>query len=114
AALVGDACQRDAFVEYRPGRDGGVVAAKRAHQLLELGQQALMGLEVVVRLGQGDAAKAVHRHPVRWVRQILGRDPEIDRVPWDVLERESWREPWSTGPEDMPVGFAQHLTVPER
>ena len=90
------------------------MAAQRAHQLLELGQQALMRLEVVVRLGQVDAAPAIHRHPVRRVRQVLGRDPEVDGVLGDVVEREPGREPRSTAPEDIPVGLTEHLNVPER
>jgi hypothetical protein len=59
AALVRDARERDALVEDRPARDRHVVATERAHQLLELGEQPPVRLEVVVRLGQVDAALAV-------------------------------------------------------
>src|SRR6516162_9339779 len=96
-----------ALLEDRPGRDGGVMAAQWAHQFLELGQQALMRLEVVVRLGQVDAAQAIHRHPVRRVRQVLGCDPEVDGMPGDVVERETRREPRSTASEDIPVGLTE-------
>ena len=46
--------------------------------------------------------------------QVLGGQPEVDRVLGHVVEREPRREPRRAGAQDVAVGLAEHLDVPER
>src|SRR3954464_10821328 len=59
AAVVCDAGDGDLLAEYRPTRDGGLVAAEGAEQVLELCQQSLVGLGVAVALREVDVPLAV-------------------------------------------------------
>ena len=88
AALVGDARERDPGVADELVRDQGRVAAEVAEHALELRDQAAVALGVAVGVGDVDAALAVDRDAVVGMRQILGGEPEVDRVVRDVVERE--------------------------
>ena len=79
-----------------------------------LRQQPPVRLGVVVVLARWMRPAAVDRHPVVRVRQVLGRQPEVDRVPRHVVQREPRGEPRRAGAQDVPVALAEHLDVPER
>ena len=65
-------------------------------------------------LGEVDAPGAVDRDAVVGVRQVLGGEPEVDRVLGHVVEREARGEPRRAGAQDVAVALAEHLDVPER
>src|SRR4051812_31702967 len=82
-------------------------------QLVQLREQPPVWLDVrrrVMELGPTVAAK---RDAIPRVGQIFGREPEIDRVAGDVVERETGNEWRGTPFQDFPVGLAEHLDVPE-
>ena len=96
-------------------RDRALLAAELAEQALELGEQP------PVRLDRCGTVLA------RWMRpwrstvtrlsgcgQVLGREPEVDRVLGHVVEREARGEPRRARPQDVAVALAEHLDVPER
>ena len=79
------------------------MAAKRTEEVLELGQEPPVRLGVVVGLGEVDVPLAVDRDAVVRVGEVLGGEPEVERVPGDVVERETGREPGRAGTQDVAV-----------
>ena len=62
---------------------------------LELAVEPLLRLLVVRRVGQPDVAVAGQRHPVVGRRQVLGRQPEVDRVGGDIGRARTSARAWS-------------------
>ena len=84
---------------------------------LQLVVEPVLRLLVVGRVGQPDLAVARQRHPVVGRRQVLGRQPEVDRVGRDVGQREHRRElglERLLALEHLGVGLADHLDVAHR
>ena len=61
-------------------------------QLLELVVETLRGLVVGLRVAEPHAAVAVQGHAILRPRQILGREPEVDRVAGHALQRPRRRQ----------------------
>ena len=102
------------LAEHRPAQDHPLMASQAGQESLELRQQPTVRLGVVVGLGQVDVPLAVDRGAVVRVGEILGREPEVERVLGDVVEREPRREAWCAGAKDRAISFTEHLDVPER
>ena len=91
------------WLEHRPPRDAGPVAAQRTEQVLELAQQAPVRLGVVLALGEVDVPLAIDRDAVVGVGEVLGGEPEVERMSGDVVERETGHEPGRAGTQDVGV-----------
>ena len=79
--------------------------------------ELLLRLLVRRRVGEGELAVAVDGHPVLGPRQVLGREPEVDRVLRDTLERPVRRQLRLArlfAAEHRLLRLADHLDVPER
>jgi hypothetical protein len=100
---VRDAGERNLLAEHRPARDAHLVTAERTQQVLELGQQPLVGLGVVVGLGEVDVPLAVDADAVLRAGEVLAGEPEVDGVPGDVVEREAGREPGRGPAQDVAI-----------
>ena len=79
------------------------MAAERTEQVLELGQQSPVRLGVVVGLGEVDVPLAVDGDAVVGVGEILGGEPEVERVSGDVVERETGHELGRAGAQDVGI-----------
>jgi hypothetical protein len=88
AIVVSPGLTRYLLAEHRPPRNRRAAAAERTEEILELGQQPPVRFGVVVGLGEVDVPVAVDRDAVVRVGNALGGQPEVDRVPRDVVERE--------------------------
>ena len=84
---------------------------------LHLPVEPLPGLGVGLRVAERDLAVTVDGDAVVGAGQILGREPEVDRVSRDPLERPLGRELRLEGllaAEHRRLGLADHLDVPQR
>jgi hypothetical protein len=118
AGLVGDARDRDLVLEVPGPRNEMVgVHAQVIEHRLQLAVQLLLRLLVVGRVRQADVAVVRERHAVVGCRQILGRQPEVDRVGGDIGQRELRGEHGLErllALEHLGVGLADHLDVAHR
>lgn len=81
ASVVGDAGKWDLLAEHRPAQDHPLMASQAGQESFEFRQQTSVRLGVVVGRGQVDVPLAVDRGAVGRVGEILGREPEVERVP---------------------------------
>ncbi len=87
-ALVRHAGQRDSLADKQVAREQTLVALLPVrgtlrlllHQLLQLLDQTLVPLLVVRPIGEHDVALPVQGHPVVGFGQVLGGEPEVQRV----------------------------------
>ena len=94
--LVRDARDRDLVLEVGVARDEVVLVHPDAlEQRLELGEQPLLGHLVGRLVGELDAPVVAQRDPVLQPRQVLGGEPEVDRVAGDLLQRPLRARAWS-------------------
>ena len=83
-------------------------------QLAQLREQPPVRLEVRGRVVEFGPTVAAERDAIPRVGQVFGREPEVDRVAGDVVERETGDEHRCARLQDFAVGLAEHLDVPER
>jgi hypothetical protein len=83
-------------------------------QPLQLPEQPPVRLEVCGRVAEFGASVKAERDAIPRVGDVLGREPEVDRVAGDVVERETGDERRCSRLQDLAVGLAEHLDVPER
>ena len=84
---------------------------------LDLRVEPLLRLGVRLRVAERELAVPVDRHTVLGPREVLGREPEVDRVPGDPLERPLRRElrrRRALAAEHGRLRLADHLDVAER
>ena len=62
-----------------------------------------MRLGVVIGIGEVDVPVAVDRDAVAGVGEVLGGQPEVDRMPGDVVEREAGCESGRAGSENVSI-----------
>ena len=77
----------------------------------ELVVQPPLGLLVAGRVADLDVAVAGERDPVLGERQVLGRQPEVDRVAGDVAQRPRRREPRLAGFSPRNIGACDLPTI---
>ena len=87
AVLVGYAGKRNPVADKRIERHDMIVEIGLADQFLNFPVEPLVALKIVRSVGEHDVAVAIERHAIVWIRQILGGQPEIDRVPCHEFER---------------------------
>src|SRR2546422_5843303 len=120
--LVRDARQRDALAEIEAPREQAFVALVAVdatlglllHQALELLDQALVALLIVRLVGEDDVAGPVEGDTVIRVREILGGEPEVQRVLGHELERPARRDRRRAGLERVPIELADKGNVAHR
>src|SRR5262249_59449275 len=76
------------------------------HQALKFLDQTLVTLFVIWLVLQHDLAVAIDRYAIVRVRQVLRRQPEIQRVFAHKIQRPFWRDLWSAGFERVAVELA--------
>src|SRR3954447_22464194 len=80
---------------------------------VQLAEQPPVRLEVRGRVVELGPTFAAEHDAIPRVGQVFGREPEVDRVAGDVVERETGDEQRGTRLQDFAVGLAEHLDVPE-
>src|SRR3989442_1706485 len=107
AVLVRHPRQRDALAEVEVAREEALVALVpvdralrlRLHQALELGGETSVALLVVGPIREHDVALTVEGHAVVRIGQVLGGEPEVERVPGHEIEGEARRDGGRAPPE---------------
>ena len=115
---MGDACDRDLVLEIGVvGKQVVIMHPEVTEHRLELLIQPLFRFLVRRLVGDRDRSLFVHCHAIVGTRQVLGREPEIDRVLGHVLQRPVRGKPGLArllAPEHWRLRFADHLDVPHR
>src|SRR3989475_340849 len=120
--LVRDARQRNALAEIEAPREQAFMALVAMdatlglllHQILELLGQASVPLLVVRLVAEDDVAGPVEGDAVVRVREILGGEPEVQRVLGHELERPARRDRRRAGLERVPVELPDKGDVAHR
>src|SRR5262245_46263456 len=122
AVLVRNAGQRDALAEIETPREQAFVALVAVHatlglllhQALESVDQPPVPLFVVRAVRENDVALWVKRDAIVRIGQILGGEPEVERVSGHELECPARRDRRRAGPERVPVELADERDVTHR
>src|SRR5262245_10933646 len=115
--LVRDAGERNASGDVRlePEQVVGIVdGADLLHHAPELRDQPLVRLVVVRGVLEHDATIRSEAHPVVGVGEILGGQPERERVRRHSLERPARRDPWGARAQCVGVRLSDHGDVSQR
>ena len=73
-----------------------------------------MRLETCIGVMKLDPAVPIQRYAVRGSGEILGGEPEVDRMTRDQLSRETRDEPRGASLEHLPVRLPKHLDMTHR
>ena len=121
AVLVRHASQGDALAnEQAAGQQAFVAgvpmhgAPGLLHQMLASGDEALVTLCIVRRVGEHDAALPVKADAILRRRQILRSEPEVERVPGHQVERPPRRQGWRTSLQLFRIELANEGNMTHR
>ncbi len=114
AVLVTRAGDWQPLAEIGVLREQMRLAADVFEQMPQLFGENLMRPEVVRRVMKTNSALGVEQDPVLGVRQVLARQPKIERVAGELARRKAREQAMALAAEHRRIGLAEHLDVPER
>jgi hypothetical protein len=117
--LVRDASERDALAQVQISPEKTLVAfgavhwafSLLLHQALKLRNEMLVAFFIVRSVLKYDVAIAIQHNSVIRVRQVLGREPEVERMSAHQLERPARRDRWCPGFECLAIELANERDV---